>query len=225
MSALVYWLTQTLADIPANHDWLSEKERSILGGLRFEKRRNDWLLGRWTAKQAICASQLRPEPVLAALEIIAAEDGAPEAFWESEPANVSISISHSNARSFCAVGPSGVSMGCDLERVEPRDDLFFSDYFTAKEMMLCNNAPVEKALAVNLIWSAKESMLKAMREGLRRDTRSVQVHPDFRGSGGRWNNWTGRCSQSSRNFYGWWAFWDGYVYTLVADRFLEPSGL
>ena len=225
MTTFLYWLTQTIADVPENHDWLSEKESSILGRLRFEKRRNDWLLGRWTAKRAICASHHLEKAGLGQLEILAAEDGAPEAFWKGKSANVSISISHSNARSLCAVGPRGGSIGCDLEQIKDRDDLFIKDYFTRNERELCRSAPLEKALIANLIWSAKESVLKAVRASMRLDTRSVLICPEFRESKDCWNKWTGRCLEPSRSFYGWWAVWDGYVYTLVADRSFEPSGL
>ena len=48
----VYWLEQSAADVPAEDEWLSESERTVLAGLRFPKRRADWRLGRWTAKCA-----------------------------------------------------------------------------------------------------------------------------------------------------------------------------
>ena len=225
MSAFLYWIIQTLADVPGSDDWLSDNERSILAGLRFKKRRNDWLLGRWTAKQAVCAYQGKGISLLSEIEIRAAADGAPEAFSNGAPARVSLSISHSNARSFCAVGPPDISMGCDLERIEARDDRLIEDYFTREEMALCNSAPVEKALLANLIWSAKESVLKALRQGMRRDTRSIEVYPGFQKAAGCWNAWTGRCIESSRTFHGWWRSDDGFVYTLASDKFLEPSGL
>ncbi len=224
MISHLYWLTQTLADVPEGESWLSDGERRILSGLRFDKRRKDWLLGRWTAKRALCAAQALESPILSTIEIRAAADGAPEAFRDGEPADVAISISHSNARSFCAVGPPRVSMGCDLELMEARDDKLIEDYFTSEEKALCAADPLENSLCANLIWSAKESMLKALREGLRRDTRSVVVHPDFQSDSEIWKKWTGRCMESSRTFYGWWRCRDGFIYTLASDTFLEPSG-
>ena len=38
-------------------DFLSPLELERLAGLRFERRRAEWLLGRWTAKQLIPASR------------------------------------------------------------------------------------------------------------------------------------------------------------------------
>jgi hypothetical protein len=36
--------------VPAENDWLSAIEGVCLNSMRFAKRRNDWRLGRWTAK-------------------------------------------------------------------------------------------------------------------------------------------------------------------------------
>ena len=54
---------------------------------------------------------------------------------------------------------------------------FVADYFTPAEQALAHRAPSERdwQRVTNLIWSAKESALKVLRTGLRRDTRSVEV--------------------------------------------------
>jgi 4'-phosphopantetheinyl transferase len=225
MISHLYWLIQTLADVPEGEDWLSDGERDIASGFRFDKRRNDWRLGRWTMKRAVGAVLDCDLSAISALEIRAAADGAPEVFRMGKPVDVSISISHSNARSLCAVGPSKIAMGCDLERVEARDSRLVQDYFSPPEIAFCNADPSENALRVNLIWSAKESVLKALREGLRRDTRSILVCPDCRSFEGTWNPFSGRCLESNRTFKGWWRSQDGFVYTLASDISLEPSSL
>ena len=222
MSQNLYWLIQNYSDVPEGDDWLSAGERAVLAGKRFAKRRNDWLLGRWTAKKLICACQSQKDPSLTSLEIRAADDGAPEAFRDGEPAGVSISISHSSARCMCAAGPPDYLLGCDLEQIEQRDIQFFEDYFAPEEMALLRDAPAEKSLVAYLIWSAKESTLKALRQGLRRDTRSVLIYPEFPTPEDSWNPWTGHCLESSRKFYGWWRACDGYIYTIASDH---PSSL
>ena len=63
-------------------------------------------------------------------------------------------------------------------------------------------------------------MLKALRQGLRMDTRSIIVHPDF--VEGSWNTWTGRCIDSSRSFCGWWRLQDGFIYAMTADQITSP---
>jgi 4'-phosphopantetheinyl transferase len=132
---------------------------------------------------------------------------------------VSISISHSSERSLCAVSPPGVAIGCDLERIEARESSLVRDYFTSDEIAFCEQEPeAEKDAAVNLVWSAKESVLKVLREGLRRDTRSIRIHPDWPGTAIGWNAWKGYCIESSQVFHGWWRIGESYVYTLASDR-------
>jgi 4'-phosphopantetheinyl transferase len=219
MSEILCWFTQILSDVPESDDWLSINERSVLAGMRFPKRRGDWRLGRWTAKQAISAYQMRKDPHLSLLEIRAAPDGAPEAFWSDGSGKVSISISHSDDRSLCVVGPGDLAVGCDLERVDSREDGLMQDYFTPEEISFSGQVPAaDLDLIVNLIWSAKETSLKILREGLRRDTRSVIIRPDLSERRDTWNTWTGQCLESSRVFCGWWRTCDGYVYTLASDR-------
>ena len=205
--------------MPDKDDWLAAEELPILSGLRFQKRRNDWRLGRWTAKQAVCGYPLITNASHASLEIRAAADGAPEVFQNNHPENVSISISHSRDRGFCAIGPGDHAIGCDIEWLEAREEALIYDYFAPEEISFCLDAMgEERILTVNRIWSAKESILKALREGLRRDTHSVIVYPDVRPIEGEWSPWTGRCLESARIFSGWWREEDGYIMTMVSDR-------
>jgi 4'-phosphopantetheinyl transferase len=171
----VHWLLLAQADLPAGEGWLAPAERARLAGLRFPKRRDEWLLGRWTAKQAVLA-RLPGSAVAADVEIRAAPDGAPEVLLGGRPAPLAVSLSHRAGLALCTVAPAGTALGCDLELVEPRSDAFVADYLTAAERALVEGAgPAARALAVTLVWSAKESALKALRTGLRLDTRDVAV--------------------------------------------------
>ena len=176
----VYWLEQTEADVPPDFDWLSASEAARLDGMRFAKRRADWRLGRWTAKRALAAYLSVPShsQALADIEIRPAPDGAPEAFFANQPAAVSVSISHRAGTAVCAVALSGVALGCDLEIAEPRSDSFVTDYFTLEEQGLVGRASTpDRPRLLALLWSGKESALKALRAGLRLDTRCVIVDP------------------------------------------------
>jgi 4'-phosphopantetheinyl transferase len=175
----VYWLEQSAADSPAQNDWLSASDRTRLDGMRFAKRRDDWRLGRWTAKLAVAAYLKLPTDLqaLAEIEVLPAPSGAPEVFLANQPAEVTISLSHRDGTAICAIADSGVDLGCDLEIVEPRIDAFVTDYFTPEEQALVAQAdPADRFLLLALLWSAKESALKALRTGLRLDTRSVVVN-------------------------------------------------
>ncbi len=174
----IYWLEQTEADVPLDNHWLSPHEFDRLTAMRIPKRRADWRLGRWTAKQAVASFlNLRVDlPALATIEIRAASSGAPEVFLHDQPAPVAISLSHSSGIALCTTAVAGANFGCDLEKVEPRDDAFIGDYFTLEEQSLVRRTAIQdRPLLLALLWSAKESTLKALRAGLRLATTSVNV--------------------------------------------------
>jgi 4'-phosphopantetheinyl transferase len=214
----VYWLTWPAADVPAGDDWLAPEEAAHRDGLRLPKRRAEWRLGRYAAKQllAACLGAAAPSPEV--LSIRAAPDGAPEAFAAGHPLPYTVSISHRDGRAFCAAVPGAAAFGCDLERIEPRSDAFVADYFTAAEQTLVAAAPADRyALAANLVWSAKESALKALREGLRLDTRRVEVSLPTWPEGEGWQPLAVRYTPDGRRFDGWWRQQDGFV-LCVAGR-------
>jgi len=219
----VSWLEQTEADVPAVDDWLSAGEAVRLSGMRFAKRRGDWKLGRWTAKRAVSLYlDLPADPrSLARIEVRPAASGAPEVFLAHEPAPVTISISHRDGHAACAVGqavpPAVVLLGCDLEIVEPRSATFAADYFTVEEReLLAHASPADRLRLLALLWSGKESVLKALRVGLRLDTRCVAVDPCVgQVSGGSY--WRPlRAHHEGQIFHGWWRQMDNLVRTMVA---------
>ncbi len=220
----IYWLGQTQADVPAENDWLSFKECVCLNGLHFAKRRDDWRLGRWTAKCAVASFLNLPADAqgLARIEIRPASSGAPEVFVGNEPAAVTISISHRSGAAICAVAVLGVDLGCDQEAIEARSEAFVADYFTEDEQALvARTSEAERSWLVTLLWSAKESALKALREGLRLDTRTVAASPlDQTADPNGWRPL--RVCADGRTFQGWWQQAHGMVRTFVADPPPDP---
>ena len=236
----VYWYEQSQSDVPAHTDWLSASDAVHANGIRFAKRRDDWLLGRWTAKHALAAClQLPSSPgTLVRLEIRPEPSGAPEAYLDGRPARVGISLSHSCGVAICAVADPGVALGCDLEVIESRSDIFVRHYFTSQEQQLiAQTAPPYQPELVALLWSAKESALKALRTGLRADTYSVEVtpkpvaqlgettqayvngtgaSPGFRFGVNTWQPLQVRHS-GGLVFEGWWLVSGGHVRTVVAS--------
>ena len=213
----IHWLTQTERDPPVGEEWLTAGEQATLARLHVAKRRSDWLLGRWTAKRAL-AAYLGCVSRLGRLEIPAAESGAPEVFLDGEAVPLSLSLSHAAGRGLCAITAAGVALGCDLERIEPRSRAFVADYFTDDEQRLIAAAPAsDRACIVTLLWSAKESALKALREGLRLDTRSVAATIAGECAVDGWDPLSVHHGDSGRIFQGWWRRDGGCVMTIVAD--------
>jgi 4'-phosphopantetheinyl transferase len=218
VDALVLWLTQTLDDVPADDDWLADGERTTMERFRVPKRRLEWRLGRWVAKQALAAFLGPGAGTLASLEITAAQDGAPEASIAGEPAPVSISISHSGGIGLAAIARAGIALGCDVESVDRRSIAFVTDYFTAAEAAWVDRAGDDRDLLSTLVWSAKESALKALRTGLRADTRSIEVLVQDNPAGDDW----GALRFRPAPLWGWWRLEGSSVITVASDVPTEP---
>jgi 4'-phosphopantetheinyl transferase len=138
--------------------------------MRAGPRRRDFLIGRLAARHALSAWM--PNALnLADLEIRAASDGAPEGLIAGAKLPATISLSHRDGRALCAIAGPKIALGADLERIEPRSVAFVSDFFTEAEQTAVVQSPLGRDLAANLIWSAKECAAKALRQGLRLDTR------------------------------------------------------
>lgn len=226
----VYWLEQNQADLPAHLAWLSKSEADRFHTFRFAKRRMDWLLGRWTGKLAV-ATHLglsQDDATLRDIEIVAAPSGAPEIFVARKLLDIAISLSHSGDVGVCALSNSGRALGCDLELIEPRGELFAAEYFTDDEQTLVRGtaSEAERWRMVALLWSAKESALKALRAGLRLDTQCVRVTLESYAMRppGTERDWLPLRVHytAGQLFRGWWRESGNFVQTLVGDPAPNP---
>ena len=228
----VLWFEQSEADAPAEDSWFSSNELHLLHAFRFAKRRADWRLGRWTGKKAVAFALGRPDcpDALSEIEILSLPSGEPRAFLRNLPAPVTISLSHRAGVAVCAVVRSIAELGCDLEVVEPRSEAFLSDYFTGRELRAVEDCPMsDRSLVSTALWSSKESALKALHEGLRLDTRTVEVELEMKGAGTA--DWQPMrvTKNSGRVFHGWWQSSGKAVRTVVcapcvaAPKFISGS--
>jgi 4'-phosphopantetheinyl transferase len=172
-----WWLARGEDQLPATADWLSAAERNRADALRYTKRRTDFLLGRRTLKLAVARVIGWPDDpaTLARIEGRNAPSGAPRLYIDGQPAGRGVSLTDRAGCAVCLVADRAAALGCDVEIVEPRSDAFVRDYLTEAEQRLVDGAGPARDMAANLIWSAKESALKVLETGLRRDTRSVEV--------------------------------------------------
>jgi 4'-phosphopantetheinyl transferase len=217
----VYWAEQIEADMAVGNDWLSAAELARLDRIRFPKRRDDWRLGRWIAKRAVAAYLGARSDCwgLAEIELRPDSSGAPQVFCGGWRAPVSFSLSHRAGRAVCALAEPGVALGCDLELIEPRSAAFASDYFTDEEQTRVARAPAEERnRLLNLLWSGKESALKALRVGLRMDTRCLLASPVGVLAGQPAGGWCalGVFHENGQFFNGWWQSGEGFVRTMVS---------
>jgi 4'-phosphopantetheinyl transferase len=223
----IRWMLLRATALPEGDDWLGPQERKVQSELRLPKRRSEWRLGRFVAKRALAS--FAGIDRLDRIEVIAAADGAPDAFIDGRGIDTSISISHREDAAACAINPSG-RVGCDLEAIEPRSARFVNDFFTEREREAVQATPsAVRDRRVALTWSAKESALKVLRVGLRRDTRSVEVEiEDPKAAENGWHPLRATVSPERQCFHGWWHQDEDVVLTIVCDRLeagLRPSAL
>jgi 4'-phosphopantetheinyl transferase len=215
------WLTRSLADVPPGDEWLSARERRDAARLRMPRRVGDWRLGRFTAKAAVAeALSIGPERV----EILAAADGAPEAWVDGERAPVSISLSHRAGRALAAVARAPAVVGCDLERIEPRSGAFVREWLApAEQGLLAAHGDADRARLANLAWTGKEAAAKVRREGLRLDVRHAVVAPSGAGAtDGSWRALRVDWGDGHEATAGWWRAKDGWVMAIAGDPSPTP---
>lgn len=225
----VYWVLQHGSDVPASDEWLSASEREVLARLWAPRRVRDWRLGRWTAKRALVRAggaglSESDTAAWACISIRTRETGLPYAVVGESEMEWVISLSHSGDCGLGAVVQRPAVVGCDIETVGRRGEEFVVDWFTAAERALVESidAAEQRSRLVTLVWSAKESALKALGVGLRLDTREVEVEVGGPSSSKGEHRTTVEWSRLAvrapgRSLHGWWRTQEDRVMTVVAS--------
>ena len=150
----------------ADH-WLTGKERLQLDRYTFEKRRQEWFLGRICAKQSVIdllaskdAASLSPTDI----HIEVSSSGRP---FLTLPEKVDlktipdISISHSHDRVIAIAGncPCGVDIQLMTDTLYKVRDRFCSD----GDMALITSTTEDELVQLGILWVAKEAIRKCLR--------------------------------------------------------------
>lgn len=162
--------------------YLDRSEVEQVAAFGFAKRRLEWLGGRIAAKHAahaILAKGSGPPPCFP--ELLVANDPAGRPHLRDQRGNraelaasgrgtavtlPAISISHSHGYAGALAVTGSHSCGLDLQRVTPQVLRVRDRFATQEEVALLHAAPSlagqEEALLLTLLWSAKESLRKAI---------------------------------------------------------------
>ncbi len=221
------WLAGGEHELPSSDDWLTGGEPARASGMPFTKRRSEYLLRRWVCKRAVVALLGLPDDLrsLARIEVGNRPGGEPAVTVDGEDAALEVSLSDRAGWAVCVVGRGLGRVGCDLELVEPRAPGFVADFLTtAEQEYVASQSAEDLDLVTNLVWSAKESALKVLRTGLRRDTRSVEVVlGEPRGTTG-WADLEVRTAEGDV-LSGWWFRAGTFVVTVAAEASLPVPTL
>ena len=222
------WLARGEHEMPVGDDWLTAAESARAAAMPFMKRRKEYLLRRWVGKCAVATlSGLPLEPrSWSRIEITHRPGGAPDVNLDGAPAAIDVSLSDRAGWAVCVLGVGLGALGCDLELVEPRTPAFVADFLTPGEQGYVASRPAaDRDAAATLVWSAKESALKVLRTGLRRDTRSVEVVGlEPVGTTG----WAGFevHTPEGRVLSGWWVRAGSFLVTVASESSLgRPTAL
>ena len=134
-----------------------------------------------------------------------------------------LSISHREGKSLCALAAGeGARIGADIEKIEPKGQIFVEDYLSANEQKEFESCVVERRdLFVTLSWSAKEAVFKALGSGLRIDTRKVEIFGVEESARGaalplEWTRLGLRGPALPEGALGWWKTRGDFILTLAA---------
>ena len=205
--------------------YLSAEELNEYRRFVIPKRKMEWLASRILIKRLVIDS-VKPTLYLSprSINIRKRSSGVPYV----ELARIGkigwLSMSHSHNGVLIAFSSNERNpFGVDLEYVEERLPQFIADFFTESESRWVNTSQEEeKKYLVNLIWSAKETYLKAIGKGLQLDTRRVEIKGvDSRCAETEWCDLDFQANiQDKRNWRILFKHEDGFIQTMCipADK-------
>lgn len=153
---------------------LSPEEKARLGQMTAEKRRKEFVQGRFGLRQlSSIYLGISPESVKITLD----ENGKPS--LGHGPSSPGISLSHSDGRIVYAL--SSVPVGVDIERRRPVDvNRLASGHFSAHERVALEKLTDERARLEFFFdhWTRKEAVSKLLGLGLRAPFEKIQISGD-----------------------------------------------
>ncbi|MFA6544117.1 MAG: 4'-phosphopantetheinyl transferase superfamily protein [Limisphaerales bacterium] len=172
-----------LMELPADL-FLTTAEITRASAFKFGQPRENFTLGRLAGKLALAAAvganrPLIPAPSLAggeggdfkqrlrSFEIMNGEQGQPVVLAPAE-SGFNVSLSHVNGSGVAVAFPSGFALGLDLELIDARraETVRKGVPLSAEEEVWLKTTSMPEATALLLLWTARESLGKALGCGL-----------------------------------------------------------
>jgi 4'-phosphopantetheinyl transferase len=232
---MIYWMVDEQNKLAGESPptFLHTNETCEFLEIKNLKRRSQWLHGRWTAKNLLqkyhpdCSSS-----PLSEILIKKSETGAPFAAHPiGRELSGSLSISHKDALAASAlVLESQARIGIDLERIESRMVEYFEAYLTSQELDTLETCRIgDQPLFLTLIWSAKESVLKAIGSRFQ-EPKDIEINVLLEEAKTDWAHYEILVSLDKKNpliefnWQGWWKVYKKYILTIALARQTDLSG-
>jgi 4'-phosphopantetheinyl transferase len=159
-------------------DHFSSEELIEYKQFRIPKRQEEWIASRIAGKRLI-NKVLKTEGLRHSDIMIKKERSGQPYVWIQGIGRIpgGFSLSHSNGYVLCGHTSSVESgFGLDLEMIESRSLEFVQDFFSNQEIKKYHGlSDQERNEYATLVWSAKESFLKAVGVGLSIDTKKIEI--------------------------------------------------
>lgn len=153
-----------LDKLPPAEEFLSPRELKTYNGFKVEKRRREWLGGRYALKKLASGFFIFD---IRQIEVVNRTSGQP-ILGVPGGCSLPVSITHSGDFAAAAIAMAGMGIGVDMEVIEPRSTAWMKQSFGDDE--LSSTAPV----FLTELWAKKEAVLKFMGVGLSLDTRDIR---------------------------------------------------
>ena len=100
------WMAWGEQEVPEGGAWLTPDEMTLAAGMRFTKRRSEYLLRRWVCKQAVAAAAGLPtdSASLGRIEVANHPSGAPYVVADGAPPGLEVSLTDRAGWAVCLVG-------------------------------------------------------------------------------------------------------------------------
>ena len=147
-----------LTNLPPADTLLSAQEQAYFKTLRFPKRRNEWLGGRFALKRVV--GRILNTDNLSQVEVLPQESGKPKLLVGGEVTRLAYSITHSNGFAVAAASADEKYIGIDLEKIEHRIEAWKNDFFHPSELTS------EGDEFLTALWTQKEALVKLLGTGL-----------------------------------------------------------
>ncbi len=218
--AAVSKVNSTLEALKSHTYKLHPKELNLFQSYKHDTKKLSFLLGKVSAKQAICSLTNLDKP-----ETILIDSGVFEFPIVRCPTiqNIQVSVSHCNDIGISIAFPEEHPMGIDFEEINKGHAEALKDQLTPKELQLIGNFFEDDTLGYTLLWTAKEALSKIFKTGLMLDFKVLEIDKIILKDDNTWESTFKNCGQYKAISYRT----DKYVYSLVLPKYssLEVSEL
>ncbi|WP_169450914.1 4'-phosphopantetheinyl transferase family protein [Paenibacillus taiwanensis] len=145
-------------------EWLHPSEAAYLDKLRFVKRRQSYLAGRYAAKRAV-AAWIGADIPLRCIAIGRGQFEQPIVTVNSY-SNIQVSITHCDGGAAAIAFHEAIPLGIDMELIQQEKVDVLKSQLTASECNMVKQLPFAQAASLTLLWTAKESLSKVLKTGL-----------------------------------------------------------